>query len=135
MTCSCNNNKTTLNLQFSKLDFLNSFTTTGQLVGNSKGFVGSAIVTAYDTRQRAYRIFFNINSIDEEPTSGLIRNNVTISVSSVRNLDKNLLTTTFNTNVFKSTYDNLPGIYTSNNGSKLIVSDNGNNRQLILKLQ
>jgi hypothetical protein len=133
MTCSCNNNNNTLNLTFSKLDFLNSFTTTGD-VGNSKGFVGSAIVTAYDTRNRAYRIFFNINSIDEEPTVGLIRNNVTISVSSVRNLDKNLLTTTFNTNVYKSNYDNVPGVYTSNNGSKLIVSDNGNARQLILKL-
>jgi len=134
MTCSCNNNNNTLNLTFNKIDFLNSFTTTGEVVGNSKGFVGSAILTAYDTRQRAYRIFFTINSIDEAPSSDLIRNNVTISVSSVRNLDKNLLTTTFNTNVFKSNYDNVPGVYTSNNGSKLIVFANGNIRQLILNL-
>jgi len=134
MTCSCNNNSNTLNLQFSKLDFLNSFTTTGETVGNVKGFVGNAIVTAYDTRNRAYRIFFNVNSIDEEPTSDLIRNTVTVNVSSVRNLDKNILTTTFNTNVYKRNYDNVPSVYTSNNGSKLIVPASGNNRQLILQL-
>lgn len=77
-----------------------------------------------------YRIFFTVHSIDEDPISNLIRNNVTISVSSIRNLDKNIVTTTFNTNVYKRDYDNVPGVYTSNNGSKLIVPSNGNNRQL-----
>jgi hypothetical protein len=134
MSCPCNNKNKSLHLQFSNLDFLNSFTTTGK-VGNSKGFVGSAIVTAYDTRNRVYRIFFNINSIDEEPTADLIRNNVTISVSSVRNLDQNLVTTTFNTNVYKSDYRNVPSVYTSDNGSQYIVPTSGNNRQLILQLK
>jgi hypothetical protein len=129
--CSCSSK--TLRLQFDKRDFLNSFTTTG-VIGNSNGFLGNAIVTAQDSLGKNYRIFFNVSSIDEQPDSNLIRNNITMSVSSVSKLEKNLITTTFNTIVYKSNYDNVPGIYTSDNGSKFIVPDNGNQRQLVLRL-
>jgi len=128
--CSCTK---TLKLEFDNRDFLNSFTTSG-VIGNSKGFVGNAIVTAYDTCHRKYRIFFNINSIIEDTTSPTLRNNVTINVSKVSDLNTNLLTTTFNTEVDPKGYFNLPNVYTSDNGSKFIVPSNGNNNQLILRI-
>jgi len=128
---SCNN---TLTLSFDKTQLRSSFTTTGNLPGNLNGFLGTAVVIGYDSNLQLYRIFFNISSIDDQPTLDILYNTVQVTVVSVANPNKNIFTGTFNTTVNRVNYDNIPSLYISDNGSKFFVPENSDSRTLVLTL-